>query len=119
MHLNLNHLSLTKEGIDFAQAIFSNILGTSVTITNAARLGKKVSKNRLLKITVESLDLKKAVLQNKIKLRGQEHSEHIHKLFITPNLTPKEQKENKELRLKLAEMNKSGKKHKIKNGQIV
>jgi len=79
-----------KEDIDFAQATFSNILGTSVTIT---RLGKKESKNKLLKITVGSLDQKKAVLRNKIKLRGQEHSEYICKLFITPDLTPKEQKE--------------------------
>ena len=30
-----------KEDIDFAQVTFSNILGTSVTITNAVRLGKK------------------------------------------------------------------------------
>jgi len=108
-----------KDDIDFAQETFSNILGTSVTIKNAVRLGKKESQNRLLKITVESLDQKKAILRNKIKLRGQEHSEHIRKLFITPDLTPKEQKDNKELRLKLAEMNKSGKKYKIKNGQIV
>ena len=62
---------------------------------------------------------KKAVLRNKIKLREQEHSEHICKLFITPDMTPKKQKENKELRFKPAEMNKSGKKYRIKNGQIV
>ena len=108
-----------KEDIDFTQSTFLNILGTPVTITNAVRLGKKESHDRLLKITVESLDQKKAILRNKIKLRGQENSDHIRKLFITPDLTPKEQKESKELRFKLAEMNKSGKKYKIKNGQIV
>ena len=108
-----------KEDIDFTQSTFLNILGTPVTITNAVRLGKKESHDRLLKITVESLDQKKAILRNKIKLRGQENSDHICKLFITPDLTPKEQKESKELRSKLAEMNKSGKKYKIKNGQIV
>jgi len=46
-------------------------LGTPVTVTNAVRLGKKESRDRLLKITVESLDQKKAILQNKIKLTGQ------------------------------------------------
>jgi len=53
-------------------------------------------------------------VRNKIKLRGQENSDFVSKLFITPDLMPKEQKENKELRLKLAEMNKTGKKYQIK-----
>jgi len=35
------------------------------------------------------------------------------------DLTPKEQKENKALRNKLAELNQTGKNFKIKNGQIV
>ena len=81
-----------KEDIDFAQSTFSNILGTAVTVTNAVKLGKKENRDRLLKITVESLDQKKAILQNKIKLRGQENSDHIRKLFITHDLTPKEQR---------------------------
>ena len=51
-----------KEDIDFAQSTFSNILGTPVTVTNAVRLGKKESRDRLLRITVESLDQKKAIL---------------------------------------------------------
>ena len=41
-----------KEDTDFAQSIFLNILGTPVTITNAVRLEKKESCDRLLKITV-------------------------------------------------------------------
>ena len=40
-------------------------------------------------------------------------------IFITPDLTPKEQAENKLLRNKLNEMNKGGKYYSIKNRQIV
>lgn len=108
-----------KEDIDFVKSTFSDVLGVPAVITNAVRLGKKESRDRLLKIAVESLDQKKAILRNKLKLRGEESPAHTHKLFITPDLTPTEQKENKDLRLKLAQMNKNGKKYKIKNGQIV
>ena len=113
------HIIRKKDDIDFASATFSDVLGTPVTITNAVRLGKKESHDRLLKISVESLEQKKVVLRNKLKLRDQENPDHIHKLFITPDLTPTEQKENKDLRPKLAQMNKSQKKYKIKNRQIV
>jgi len=108
-----------KEDIDFVKSTFSDVLGVPAVITNAVRLGKKESRDRLLKIAVESLDQKKAILRNKLKLRGEESPAHTHELFITPDLTPTEQKENKDLRLKLAQMNKNGKKYKIKNGQIV
>jgi len=63
------------------------------------------------------LDQKKTILRNKLKLRGQENPAHIHRHFVTPDLTTSEQKENKDLRLKLAQMNKNGKKYKIINGQ--
>ena len=40
-------------------------------------------------------------------------------MYITPDLTPREQQHNKALRAQLAEMNKDGKKYWIKNGRIV
>ena len=43
----------------------------------------------------------------------------IRKVYITPDLTPREQQHNKALRACLAEMNKDGKKYLIKNGRIV
>ena len=48
-----------KEDIDSAHSTFSDLLGTSVNITNAVRLGKKERRDRLIKISVESLDQKK------------------------------------------------------------
>ena len=47
-----------KEDIDFVQSVFSEILNTPATVTNAIRLGKKDSRVRLLKVSVESLDKK-------------------------------------------------------------
>ena len=87
------------------------MLSTPATITNVIRLGKKSHRTRLLKITVKSLDEKKAILSNKLKLRVQEN---LRNLFITPDLTPSEQKEGKALRLQLIQMNQGAKKYKIK-----
>jgi len=112
-------LTRKKEDTDFVQQVFSDVLSTPATITNAIRLGKKDSRIRLLKISVESLDQKKAILRNKLKLRKEQNSEHICKIFITPDLTPSEQRENKALRAQLTQMNQGAKKYRIKNGQIV
>ena len=57
------------------------------------RIGKKrddPNKPRLLKITVSSLDDKVAVLRNKLRLRNQDNTEYIRKVFITPDLIPTE-----------------------------
>ena len=97
-------------------------LQVTTKVTNAVRLGKKINttdKVRLLKITVESEKEKASILRNAFKLRNRELPEHLGKIFITPDMTPKEREENKLLRAKLAEANKSGNNYKIKNGQIV
>ena len=43
----------------------------------------------------------------------------VHKVFITPDFTPLEQRQNKALRQQLAAMNKDKKLYVIKNGKIV
>lgn len=48
-----------KKDTDFVQSVFSNVLNSPATITNAIRFGKKDSHTRLLKKTVQSLDEKK------------------------------------------------------------
>ena len=59
------------------------------------------------------------VLKNCVKLQNKNHPADIQRVYITPDLTPKEQQENKALRSQLLELNKSGKHYKIKNGKIV
>ena len=52
--------------------ILQKHLNIETTIENAIRLGKKdLAKTRLLKITVASLKLKKEILRNSSKLKGQ------------------------------------------------
>ena len=59
------------------------------------------------------------MLRNCTKLRNSEHPPDVQRVFITPDLTPNEQKVNKELRTRLKEVNKDERRYQIKNGQIV
>ena len=63
---------------------------------------------------MESQQSKAAVLQNCIKLWGKEVPHHLSKVFITPDMTPKERENNKALKAELAELNKGGKNYQIK-----
>lgn len=99
--------------------IFKEVLQVNSKVTNAVRIGKKGDKMRLLKITVETEKDKANILRNAIKLRSDSLPEYRRKIFITPDMTPRERDENKALRAKLSELNKSGNIYKIKNGKIV
>ena len=50
---------------------------------------------------------------------GKDVPKHLSKVFITPDMTPKERECNKSLRNQLADLNKNGKNYRIKNGKIV
>ena len=114
--------SLERKTHDIEQvcSVLQNYLKVDVEVESAVRLGKKdPGKTRLLKVDVSSEKMKKMVLRNSVKLRDESNPDYIKKIFITPDLTPKEQEENKLLREKLFKMNKGGKVFRIKNGQIV
>ena len=100
---------------------FQRSFTDKVLYHHAIRLGKKTSgeKPRLLKITVSNIDDKKTILRNKIHLRKESNPPQIKRIFVTPDLTPMEQKKNKRLREELANLNKDGRKFIIKNGTIV
>lgn len=108
-----------KDDISKCSDIFRTYLGVSATIDKAFRLGKKSSEARLLKVSLNDVQHKSTILKNKLKLRSSNNPSHIRKIFITPDLTPFEQKQNKELRQKLADMNKNENRYIIKNGKIV
>ena len=108
-----------KDDISKITEIFKDVLQVAPKITNAVRIGKKGDKIRLLKISVETEKEKASILRNAVKLRGDNLLEYQRKIFITPDMTPKERDENKALRAKLSEMNKNGNNYKIKNGKVV
>ena len=99
--------------------LFQTYLGTTVTIDKAFRLGKRSSKPRLLKLSLNSDQEKASILKNKLKLRSSNNPQNVRNVFITPDFTPLEQRKNKVLRQQLAEMNKGDRTYMIKNGKIV
>lgn len=101
--------------------VFSKQLKVEANISSIVRLGKKGSgpKPRLLRVTVNSESEKAAILRNIKRLRLSDTPANYRKIFITPDLTPREREANKELRAQLAEANKEGNQFKIKNGRIV
>ena len=82
-------------------------------------MGSKGEKPRLLKIVLPSEHDKASVLRNSSKLRKNENPDEIKKIFVTPDLTPKELEKNKKLRAELKEKNKNGNFFRIKNGTII
>ena len=87
----------------------SIIMNASVSVINAVRLGKKGIRHdntdsssnskdtrcRLLKITLGSHDSRNIIMQSKHMLRNQSNPDNVRNLFITPDLTPLEQKKVK------------------------
>ena len=63
-------------------------------------------KTRLLKITVTSESNKAAILQYTLNLHKQKNPDDVKNIYVTPNLTPKEQETNRKLYLELKELNK-------------
>ena len=89
-----------------------------VSIKNIVRLGKKEEdRTRLLKVTLESVKNKREILMKAKKLREAERWERV---FVTPDLTPKERQQNKELREELKQRTKDGEEGLvIRRGKIV
>ena len=110
--------------INKAASIFNEYMGIKPTIVNALRIGKRRDpgaeiKPRLLKLTLVSEQDKVLLLRNCTKLQNKSNPENVRKVYVTPDLTPQEQKQNKVLRTQLAKMNEGGNKFWIKNGKIV
>ena len=72
-----------------------------------------------MKVTVDTLELKAFILRNCTKLRNADQSSYFSNIYITPDLTPTEREANRQLRTRLDDFNKDGKRYKIKNGKIV
>jgi len=84
-------LERKKHDNEQVNSVFRDYLKVDVEVDSAMRLGKKdPPKTRLLKVLVSSEKSKKMILRNNLKLREQLNPEHIKKIFITPDLTPKE-----------------------------
>ena len=106
-----------QEDIESCCSLFSTYLDVSASVKNVIRLGSRPC--RLLKLTFSTLDEKAKILRHKMKFKADQNPEHVRKLFITPDLTPLEQRKNNALRQQLADMNKIQNIYVIRKGQIV
>ena len=108
-----------REDMDNLTVLFNKYVGVKSFVTNAIRIGKKTDRPRLIKVTLSSKEEKINILRSRRNLRNKVYSTHINKVFITPDLTPLQQRRNKQLRIELAELNKTNKYYMIKQGRIV
>ena len=77
-----------------------------VQIQSIVRLGKKIQgRARLTKVTLDSVKSKRELLNNAKKLRSTEKWERV---YITPDLSPREREENKKLREELKKRRDEG-----------
>ncbi|XP_065904034.1 uncharacterized protein [Dysidea avara] len=105
-----------KEDIKQINDLLQKHVEVTPSITNAIKLGKRGDRPRLLRITVSTESEKANVLRNTFKLRREQETKNI---FISPDMTPREQELNKKLRLDVKELNEDGNRYQIKNGKIV
>ena len=111
-------LARKQDDINQVSSILDKYNGITPNIQKAFHVGSKGDTPRLLKIMIPTEHDKAFILCYSFKLRSDDNPEDIKKIFITPDLTPKEQKENKKLRAELKEKNKDGNFFRIKNGKI-
>ena len=90
---------------DTAMAIINQHLNIPTSISNAIRLGKKIDKPKVLRITVDSDQAKVKILCNCTKIRSFSDPEYLQQVFITPDQTLKEREANKLLRSMQAHRN--------------
>ena len=105
----------TKSVADIAKSIDAG----PVDIVNITRLGKKLDgRSRLMKVQLSNLNQKRKILSNTKKLR--ESSSSFQKVYVTPDLSLNERRENKRLRDELLQRKKDGEKDLIiQRGKIV
>ena len=95
-----------------------------VEISNPIRIGAKRGPNekpRLLKVTIESHEMKKEILRNYHKKLNSNVQDPSKKIFINPDPTPMEREKEKKLRddLKAQRLGNPDKKFTIRNNKIV
>ena len=103
--------------------IFKDVLFINdVNISNLTRLGeKKDNRDRLLRITVQDTATKKRILSRATELRNLPDEDYFSKVYLRPDLTPKQQEASKNLYATLLEVREQDptNHYKISKGSIV
>ena len=90
-----------------------------ITITNTVRFGTTTPK--LLRIDLETLSMKRKILSKAVTLRQLNERDQFARVYIRPDLTPKQQEESKNLveALKTQRQQDQGHLYKIQRGKII
>ena len=125
MLINLKEAEDPTTDIAQVQDLITNKLKVNeeIVITDSTRLGnvKPGGNPRLLKITLETLSMKRKILSTATKLRTLDENDKFYKVYIKPDLTPKQQEESKNLydQLKLIRTQNPANQYKILKGKII
>ena len=129
MNLIISGIDETEDGdeLERVKTIIDSELGLDADIEKVERCGKvnnerasDPSKPRLLRLVMRNKDVRKTILQNATKLRNSANDAIKNKVYISPDLTVKQQKESKNLRdsLKQTRELNPGKTFKIRKGRV-
>ena len=66
-------------------------------------------KPRLLRVALATEHDKSLLLRNCTKLRSKNNPDNVRNVYVTPDLTPREQQQSIALKVKLTKMNKGAK----------
>ena len=125
-NLIVHNLPETQENdSDFnnMSTIFKDVLFLNdINISNLTRLGeKKENRDRLLRITVQDTATKKRILSRATELRKLPDQDYFSRIYLRPDLTPKQQEASKNLYATLVEVREQdpANHYKISKGEIV
>ena len=112
--------NITEESQQVKELIETKLQITDeITITEFVRFGKTTPK--LLRIELETLSMKRKILSKATTLRQLPEGDKYAKVYIRPDLTPKQQEESKNLweALKTQRLEDQGNLYKIRAGRII
>ena len=103
---------------EFVGVLFGEMVGEGVEFENLGRIGKKADgKYRAVRVRIEEAHVKRQIMG---KAKSLKENETYAKTYITPDLTRKQQKEDKTLRDRVKDLRKDGVKGvKIERGEVV
>ena len=98
---NMKEAESAAEDVQQVQMLITEKLNIEdeITITQTTRLGapREDDKPRLLRIELATLSQKRKILSKATQLRNLEEEDDFAKVYIRPDLTPKQQTESKNL----------------------
>jgi hypothetical protein len=95
-----------QEANQFITTMLSKLLdGEKVAFENKGRVGKEGDKCRPVRVTIEETTCRRGIMKKAMKLKEEREYE---KIFISPDLTRKQQEEDKKLRDKVKELRGQG-----------